>query len=127
MILNTSQVEFYRENGCLTLETITDASTLDKIRKKVDEFIQFSRSFKSSNLMFDPGLPTFDGLAMLPAIEGPFLHPGSTVLQSVAFEQHCRPSLLNYSSAWACPFGYLGCALKGLIQSMMTSRAYRSI
>ena len=55
MALNASQVEFYRKNGYLILENVIDVDTLGKVRMKIDEFIQFSRSFKSSNSMFDLG------------------------------------------------------------------------
>lgn len=53
MALNASQIEFYRESGYLILENAIDSETLTRIRAKIDEFIQLSRSVESSDAIFD--------------------------------------------------------------------------
>ena len=53
MMLNNDQIDFYLENGYLTVENVLSADELAALQRVTDEFIERSRSVAANNEIFD--------------------------------------------------------------------------
>ena len=53
MMLSNDQIDFYHENGYLTVENVLSADELAALRRVTDEFIERSRSVSAHNEIFD--------------------------------------------------------------------------